>query len=53
MHLSPKFGNTYKEIEKDGFKITQKVKIPLNSDRPSDISNADSKSNDWYYQRHI
>ncbi len=43
MHLSPKFGNTYREIEKDGFKITQKVKIPLNSDRPSDISNAAAK----------
>ena len=44
MHLSPKFGNTYKEIEKDGFKITQKVKIPLNSDRPTDISNATARA---------
>lgn len=27
MHLSPKFGNTYKEIEKDGFTID--VKVPI------------------------
>ena len=26
-HLSSEFGNTYKEIEKDGFKIDAKVRI--------------------------
>ena len=26
-HLSEKFGNTYKEIEKDGFPITAKIPI--------------------------
>ena len=44
MHLSPKFGNTYKEIEQDGFKIDQKVRIPLNSDKPIDITNATAKA---------
>tara|TARA_B100001996_G_scaffold60872_2_gene43586 strand:+ start:319 stop:1491 length:1173 start_codon:yes stop_codon:yes gene_type:complete len=32
MHLLPKFGNTYKEIETDGFKIDYKIKMLLNSD---------------------
>lgn len=32
MHLSPKFGLTYKEIEKDGFKINEKVDMLLSSD---------------------
>lgn len=32
MHLSPEFGLTYKEIEKDGFKIDEKVEILLSSD---------------------
>lgn len=27
MHLSPKFGNTYQEIEKDGFTIDKKIPI--------------------------
>ena len=27
MHLSPEFGNTYLEIEDDGFTIDKKVKI--------------------------
>lgn len=27
MHLSPKFGNTYQEIERDGFKIDKKISI--------------------------
>ena len=27
MHLSPKFGLTYREIEKDGFQIDRKVEI--------------------------
>jgi len=32
MHLSPEFGLTYKEIEKDGFKIDKKVEMLLSSD---------------------
>ena len=27
MHLSPKYGNTYQEIEKDGFNIDKKIPI--------------------------
>jgi GDP/UDP-N,N'-diacetylbacillosamine 2-epimerase (hydrolysing) len=38
MHLSPEFGLTYKEIEKDGFKINKKVEMLLTSDTPSAIS---------------
>ena len=37
MHLSSKFGLTYKEIEKDGFKIDRKVKMLVNSDLPAGI----------------
>lgn len=37
MHLSGKFGNTYKEILKDGFRISKKVRIPLGSDAASAI----------------
>jgi GDP/UDP-N,N'-diacetylbacillosamine 2-epimerase (hydrolysing) len=33
-HLSPDFGSTYQEIELDGFIISQKVEILLNSDSP-------------------
>ena len=32
MHLSPEFGLTYKEIEKDGFPIADKVEMLLSSD---------------------
>ena len=38
MHLSPEFGLTYKEIEKDGFPINKKIDISLNSDTPVGIS---------------
>lgn len=38
MHLSPEFGLTYQEIEKDGFKIDEKVEMLLSSDTPSGIS---------------
>jgi len=34
MHLSPEFGLTYKEIEKDGFHIDRKVEMLLSSDTP-------------------
>jgi GDP/UDP-N,N'-diacetylbacillosamine 2-epimerase (hydrolysing) len=38
MHLSPEFGLTYKEIEKDGFRIDEKVEILLSADTPVAIS---------------
>lgn len=37
-HLSPEFGLTYKEIEKDGISIDHKIEILLSSDTPSSIS---------------
>jgi len=40
MHLSPEFGNTYKEIEKDGFRIDKRVEMLLSSD----TANATTKS---------
>lgn len=40
MHLSPEFGLTYREIEKDGFTIGKKVEMLLSSDTP----NATAKS---------
>ncbi|TGL99205.1 UDP-N-acetylglucosamine 2-epimerase [Leptospira jelokensis] len=38
MHLSPEFGSTYIEIEKEGFKIDRKVEILLSADTASSIS---------------
>lgn len=38
MHLSPEFGLTYKQIEKDGFTINDKVEMLLSSDTPVSIS---------------
>ncbi len=32
MHLSPEFGLTYQQIEKDGFKIDEKIEMLLSSD---------------------
>ena len=40
MHLSPEFGLTYKEIEKDGFRIDNKLEMLLSSD----TANATTKS---------
>ena len=37
MHHSQEFGLTYKEIEKDGFTIDNKVEILLSGDTPSAI----------------
>ena len=37
-HLSPEFGLTYREIEKDGFSIDEKIEILLSSDSPASIS---------------
>jgi len=38
MHLSPEFGLTYREIEKDGFTINRKIEMLLSADTPSAIS---------------
>ena len=38
MHLSPEFGLTYKEIEKDGYYIDKKVEMLLSADTSSAIS---------------
>ena len=38
MHLSPEYGLTYEEIEKDGFTINKKLEMLLSSDTPSAIS---------------
>ncbi len=38
MHLSPEFGLTYREIEKDGFCIDHKVDMLLNSDTPAGVA---------------
>jgi GDP/UDP-N,N'-diacetylbacillosamine 2-epimerase (hydrolysing) len=37
-HLSPNYGYTINEIEKDGFKISSKIEMLLASDTPSSIS---------------
>lgn len=37
-HLSPEFGLTWREIEKDGFRIDKKVEMLLSADTPSSIS---------------
>ncbi len=38
MHLSPEFGLTFHEIERDGFLIDRKIETLLSADRPSAIS---------------
>jgi len=38
MHLSPEFGLTYREIEKDGLPINRKVELLLSSDTPVGIA---------------
>lgn len=38
MHLSPEFGLTYQEIEKDGFCIDRKVEMLLSSDTPAGLA---------------
>lgn len=38
MHLSPEFGLTYQDIEKDGFVIDEKVEMLLSSDTPEGIA---------------
>jgi GDP/UDP-N,N'-diacetylbacillosamine 2-epimerase (hydrolysing) len=38
MHLSPEFGLTYREIEKDGFRIDRNVEMLTSSDTPVGIA---------------
>nr|WP_320148029.1 UDP-N-acetylglucosamine 2-epimerase [uncultured Anaeromusa sp.] len=38
MHLSPEFGLTYREIEKDGFHIDEKIDMLISSDTTSGIA---------------
>jgi UDP-hydrolysing UDP-N-acetyl-D-glucosamine 2-epimerase len=38
MHLSPEFGLTVHEIEKDGFAISQRVEMLLSSDTPGGVA---------------
>jgi UDP-N-acetylglucosamine 2-epimerase len=38
MHLSPEFGLTYRQLESDGFPITEKVEMLLSSDTPVGIA---------------
>ncbi len=38
MHLSPEFGLTYQEIEKDGFQINRRVEMLMSSDTPVGIA---------------
>ena len=38
MHLSPQFGNTYQEIEDDGFAIDRRVEMLTGSDTPVGIA---------------
>ena len=42
MHLSPKFGNTYQEIEKDGFPIDRKIPIIDEQDRDDAVATVKS-----------
>lgn len=43
MHLSPHFGNTYREIEGDGFVIDRKVEILTEDDTPVGIAKSMGK----------
>lgn len=38
MHLSPEFGLTYQDIERDGFSIDRRVEMLLSSDTPAGIA---------------
>lgn len=38
MHLSPEFGLTYKQIEKDGFRVDEKIEMLVSADTPSAIA---------------
>jgi len=47
MHLSPEFGLTYRQIEKDGFKIDRKIEMLLSSNTPVDISKEEFRGIYW------
>lgn len=38
MHLSPEFGLTVREIEKDGFKVAERIEMLVSSDTPEGIA---------------
>ena len=38
MHMSSEFGLTFREIEKDGFKINKKIEMLLSADNPASIT---------------
>ena len=38
MHLSEEFGNTYRQIEADGFRIDEKIENLLSSDSKSAVA---------------
>lgn len=38
MHLSPEFGLTYREIEKDGFRIDARIEMLVSSDTPTGVT---------------
>ncbi len=40
MHLSPEFGLTYRQIEKDGFEIKEKIETLLSSDSATGVGKA-------------
>lgn len=40
MHLSPEFGLTYRDIERDGFVIDRKLEVLLSSDSPVGVTKA-------------
>jgi GDP/UDP-N,N'-diacetylbacillosamine 2-epimerase (hydrolysing) len=40
MHLSPEFGLTYRDIERDGFRIDSKVEMLTSSDTPVGVAKA-------------
>ena len=42
MHLSAHYGNTFKEIENDGLKITKKIYLPLNTNKKKNFSKSAS-----------
>jgi UDP-N-acetylglucosamine 2-epimerase (non-hydrolysing)/GDP/UDP-N,N'-diacetylbacillosamine 2-epimerase (hydrolysing) len=44
MHLLPEFGNTYKEIEKEGFKIYEKVNIAYEGDTGKEMAESVGKA---------
>ena len=44
MHLSPKFGNTYQEIERDGFTIDCKIPIIDDNDKDDAVTTVKSMS---------